>query len=94
MANYVSFSAKFSYSQTVPSRFVKEVVKYADENKDGVIQQSEFQHFLDNIGAGDKLSKDEIQDVMNYVGGEDATELSIETVQKKLIDEIIAKRKK
>jgi Ca2+-binding EF-hand superfamily protein len=75
---------------------VKELLKYTDENKDGFIQHSEFEQFLDNIGAGEKLTKDEIEEVMEHVGGSSASDnkISIETVQKVLIDDIIAKKKK
>lgn len=75
---------------------MKELLKHTDENKDGFIQRSEFEQFLDNIGAGEKLTKDEIEEVMEYVGGSSAAdnEISIETVQKVLIDEFTAKKKK
>lgn len=75
---------------------MKELLKYTDENKDGFIQQSEFEQFLENIGAGEKLSKAEIDDVMEHVGGISATgdKISIETVQKVLIDDFVAMKKK
>jgi Ca2+-binding EF-hand superfamily protein len=75
---------------------VKELLKHGDENNDGFIPRSEFVQFLDNIGAGEKLTKDEIHEVMEHFGGSTANDnqMSIETVQKVLIDDIIAKKKK
>jgi len=60
------------------------------------MEYSEFKHFLDNIGAGDQMNKEEIEDVLKYVGGDDAVDgkISIETMQKVLIDDLRARQKK
>ncbi len=34
------------YQQTIPSRFVKDILKYTDTNKDGLWSKSEFEEFL------------------------------------------------
>jgi hypothetical protein len=34
------------YRQTLPSRFVKEVLRYTDKNKDGLWSKLEFEEFL------------------------------------------------
>ncbi|KAL3941380.1 MAG: hypothetical protein SGBAC_004265 [Bacillariaceae sp.] len=86
-----------NYSRELPSRFVKEVLKQTDKNKDGSMEYSEFKDFLDNIGAGDQMSKEEIDDVLKYIGGEDDAadgQISIATMQKVLIDDLRARAKK
>jgi len=60
--------SKNSYAQTVPSRFRKEVISAADEDKDGQLTAVEIEHLLKNIGASDKLSKDELDHIMNELG--------------------------
>lgn len=72
------------------------MLKHTDENKDGNMEYAEFKQFLDNIGAGDRMNKDEIDDVLKYVGGEDALDgqISIATMQKVLIDDLRARQKK
>ena len=34
------------YTQEIPSRFVKEILKYTDKNHDGWMEESEFVEFL------------------------------------------------
>ncbi|CAJ1930791.1 unnamed protein product [Cylindrotheca closterium] len=84
-----------NYSRELSSRFVKELLKHTDENKDGNMEYSEFKQFLDNIGVGDQMNKEEIDDVLKYVGGEDALDgqISIANMQKVLIDDLKARKK-
>lgn len=61
------------------------------------MEYSEFKDFLDNIGAGDQMSKEEIDDVLKYIGGEEDAadgQISIATMQKVLIDDLRARAKK
>ena len=84
-----------SYSQTIPTRFVKTVLKYTDTNKDGMMQKSEFIKFLENIGASEKLTKAEIDEIMDTVsemgGSGEVTEVSIDKVQKVFLAEMTKK---
>ena len=57
-----------SYTQTLPSRFAKEVVSAADRNGDGVISVEEIEKLLENIGATDQLTHDEIDEILTEVG--------------------------
>lgn len=85
-----------SYSREIPSRFVKDVLKFTDENNDGTMEYSEFKQFLENIGAGDQMNKEEIHDVFQYMGAENASdgEISVEKMQKVLIDDLRERMKK
>lgn len=58
----------YSYSQETFSRFIKEVVKAADENKDGMISVVEVEHLLSNIGAHEALTPSEIKSIMEELG--------------------------
>ena len=60
--------SEHSYAQELPSRFAKEVTKAADVDGDGYISVSEVEKLLDNIGAKNSLSPDEITEVMNEIG--------------------------
>lgn len=60
-----------SYQNELPSRFVKELLHAADENKDGFLEKHEFQHLLANIGAKDKLSSEELDEIVVEALGED-----------------------
>ena len=57
-----------SYGQELPSRFAKEVTKAADADGDGFISAAEIEQLLQNIGAQEALSKEEIHEVMEEMG--------------------------
>lgn len=93
-----------SYTQTIPSRFVKEVLNAADENHDGYIEQSEFVHLLRNIGVQDQLTPGEIDEIMTEVchdtGDCDGTstshkegkhKVSVEKIQALMIEEVVSR---
>jgi Ca2+-binding EF-hand superfamily protein len=60
----------FSYSQEIPSRVFKLILKATDENNDGYISVQEVQNLLQRIGADNQLSQTEIEDIMNELGME------------------------
>lgn len=62
---------KSSYQNELPSRFVKELLQAADKNKDGFLEKHEFQHLLTNIGAKDKLSSEELDEIVVGAMGDD-----------------------
>ena len=67
--SHLTFSlGNFSYGQELPSRFAKEVTKAADVDGDGFISVSEIEKLLENIGAKDSLSAEEIAEVMSEIG--------------------------
>jgi Ca2+-binding EF-hand superfamily protein len=43
----------------------------ADENKDGFLEKHEFQRLLANIGAQDKLSSEELDEIVFEAMGDD-----------------------
>jgi Ca2+-binding EF-hand superfamily protein len=59
-----------NYSQTVPSRFIKDMRKATDINGDNEITMSEMKHMLKNIGADDKMSEDELKSLFDEVGAD------------------------
>jgi hypothetical protein len=65
----VLLSCLYSYTQTVPSRFRKEVLAVATDaaHPDAVALEG-VQRVLFNIGAANRLSKDEIQSIFQEVG--------------------------
>ena len=60
-----------SFQQTIPTRFVKEIVKAADKNHDGFLEKHEFQQFLENIGAKDALTSEELDEIIQEALGDD-----------------------
>jgi hypothetical protein len=58
----------FSFSQTLFSRFLKEMIHATDANHDGYISRSELSKLLDNIGAKGKLLDSEVQEIMDELG--------------------------
>jgi len=59
---------KANYAQTVPSRYIKEVVSAIDTAKNDVISIDEMMDFLDRIGASGKMTKEEIDTVLTEMG--------------------------
>mmetsp|Transcript_14800 Transcript_14800/g.43213 ORF Transcript_14800/g.43213 Transcript_14800/m.43213 type:complete len:91 (+) Transcript_14800:425-697(+) len=57
-----------SYAQETPSRFKKEIVKYADKNKDGDIPVEGIELLLLNIGAAGRLTRTEIESILSEIG--------------------------
>lgn len=63
-----------SFSQTLFSRFVKEMIHATDANHDGKISRTELCKLLDNIGAQGAMEQDEISDIFDELGTVDAQE--------------------
>jgi len=57
-----------SFTRELPSRFAKEVCKAADVDGDGYISVHEVEKLLKNIGASDKMTASEIEEVMDDIG--------------------------
>lgn len=60
-----------SFPQELPSRVWKEILVSADEDKSGYIDIEEVEHALENIGASDKVTREEIESLMKELGAED-----------------------
>mmetsp|Transcript_14664 Transcript_14664/g.21638 ORF Transcript_14664/g.21638 Transcript_14664/m.21638 type:complete len:83 (-) Transcript_14664:190-438(-) len=58
----------YSFSQELPSRALKLILKAADENDDGLISVEEVEHLLERIKVSDKMTKDEIKNAMESLG--------------------------
>lgn len=66
--SFVIFPSKSSFQLEVPSRVVKLILKATDENNDGLISVQEVENLLKRIGAQDRLSKKEIEELMTDIG--------------------------
>ena len=92
LSRNVSYRALCSYQQTIPSRYVKEVFGAADKNGDGFLEKSEFTAFLDNIGAGEQLTSEELDEILAEVVEEDsgtADRISVERAKEVMLDNIL-----
>lgn len=49
-----------SFTQTLYSRFVKEMIAATDTNHDGMINLEELKKVLDNIGAEGQVTREEL----------------------------------
>ena len=67
ISSYILFAFALlqSFSQTLPSRSAKQILEAMDEDDDGVITSEELQHFLQNIDAQDKVSTEEIDEIVS-----------------------------
>mmetsp|Transcript_34385 Transcript_34385/g.41509 ORF Transcript_34385/g.41509 Transcript_34385/m.41509 type:complete len:166 (+) Transcript_34385:145-642(+) len=73
---------KENYTQTCLSRFKKELVGAADRDSDGYITQLEIGQLLENIGADELMTKEEISDVFTELGfGGDESKTGIPVVE-------------
>lgn len=73
---------------------MKEILKAVDENKDGMLEKAEFQHFLDNIGAGDKLTSEDLDEILAEITGEEpgnVGEISIARAKEVLMEGVMKK---
>jgi hypothetical protein len=71
---YTTLPLLYSFSQTLFSRFLKEMMQAIDSNHDGKISRSELSKLLDNIGAKGKLDATEVQEIMDELGHMDEDE--------------------
>jgi hypothetical protein len=66
----LSFSRRFSYAQCLPSRFKKDILKVAAGNTGNQLIASEgLQRVLNNIGASNRLSTQELDTIITELGG-------------------------
>ena len=57
-----------NYAQCLPSRFLKDVINAVDANHDGIITMEEYQKLLENIGAQDQMTTEELGEIFEEVG--------------------------
>ncbi|EED88626.1 predicted protein [Thalassiosira pseudonana CCMP1335] len=60
-----------NYSQCIPSRFLKEVLMALDTDHDHVVTMEEYQTLLKNIGAQDKMTKEDLNEIFEELGVDD-----------------------
>jgi Ca2+-binding EF-hand superfamily protein len=66
-----------SYAQELPSRCKKEIVSAADINKDGTINEEKLSTILYNIGASEALSKQDLRNIFQELGGSGSQTISV-----------------
>mmetsp|Transcript_20727 Transcript_20727/g.30544 ORF Transcript_20727/g.30544 Transcript_20727/m.30544 type:complete len:124 (-) Transcript_20727:457-828(-) len=54
-----------NYSHTLPSRFKKEIICVIDTDRDGMVTIDDINRLLSNIGAANRVTKDELKEVIN-----------------------------
>uniref|UniRef100_A0A7R9ZD50 Calmodulin n=1 Tax=Pseudictyota dubia TaxID=2749911 RepID=A0A7R9ZD50_9STRA len=57
-----------NYSNCLPSRFKKDLVKAADKNNDGNIPVDGIERLLHNIGADGRISRTELEMILSEAG--------------------------
>lgn len=76
---------KTNWPQELPSRVFKEILKATDENKDGKISLQEIEHFLEHIGASEKMTKADLVQLLKELGAKDDM-VDIQVIKKKFRD--------
>jgi hypothetical protein len=56
---------KENYGQSLFSRFLKDLVKYSDENKDGLLSLEEVKATLKKVGVDDQMTPEELEQLWN-----------------------------
>jgi Ca2+-binding EF-hand superfamily protein len=75
-----------NFPDEMPSRVWKEILVTSDEDKDGFISVEEIEHTLKNIGASDKVSREEILLLMKELGSEQDDRVEVEVLKGLLHD--------
>lgn len=76
---------KNNWPEELPSRVLKEILTATDEDKDNKISMTELEHFLEHIGASDKMTRAELADFMTELGAED-NKVEIRLIKEKFQD--------
>uniref|UniRef100_A0A7S1VI06 EF-hand domain-containing protein n=1 Tax=Grammatophora oceanica TaxID=210454 RepID=A0A7S1VI06_9STRA len=71
LARIIEDYRKKNFAQTMPSRFVKQVLDAVDEDKDGFVTVEEAQTLLKNIDKACELSEDELTTIMSDINCDD-----------------------
>jgi Ca2+-binding EF-hand superfamily protein len=62
---------KTNWPEELPSRVLKEILTATDENKDGKISLQEMEHFLEHIGASEKMTRADLVELLTELGAKD-----------------------
>jgi len=68
LLTFSSLSIRISYSQEMPSRFKKEVVRAAKMPENEAVALEGLERVLHNIGASHKISLEDLQVIFNELG--------------------------
>jgi len=84
-----------NYRQETPTRFIKDILKAADENKDGYLERHEVAHLLENIGAQGKLSAAELDEFMTEIlqGKSKDDKIPLDRVKEVMTQEVVGRKK-
>eukprot|EP00594_Rhizosolenia_setigera_P011171 CAMPEP_0178972082 /NCGR_PEP_ID=MMETSP0789-20121207/20764_1 /TAXON_ID=3005 /ORGANISM="Rhizosolenia setigera, Strain CCMP 1694" /LENGTH=120 /DNA_ID=CAMNT_0020659387 /DNA_START=1 /DNA_END=363 /DNA_ORIENTATION=+ len=77
-----------NYTQELPTRFIKDIVKTVDPDKDGFVSLENMQKLIGNIGASKNISQQDLKLVLMeggvQIGGLDRSMLPVEKIQQLL----------
>jgi len=73
------------------SRYVQQMISATDTNHDGKISLKELEKLLDNIGAAESISTDELSTIMAELGHDHENERVLDT---HVIEELILQESK
>jgi hypothetical protein len=72
-----------NFNQSTNTRFFKMIIDAVDVNKDNVITKEEYQKLLQNIGAEEKMTKEDLDAIFDELGvGKDDKVIPVEVVKK------------
>ncbi|EEC50550.1 predicted protein [Phaeodactylum tricornutum CCAP 1055/1] len=57
-----------NYTQELPSRFKKDIVRAASQDRESIIALQDVQRVLQNIGADNRLTSEEIRSIFQEIG--------------------------
>ncbi len=60
-----------NFEHAMPKRFFNMVIKAVDSNHDGVITMAEYQKLLDNIGAREKMTEQDLDEIFDKLGDDE-----------------------
>lgn len=70
-----------NFEHTMPKRFLSMIIKAVDSNQDGVITMEEYQTLLINIGATEKMTAHDLDELFKTLGDDELDGKKVITVQ-------------
>ena len=72
---------KNNFEHSMPKRFLSMIIKAVDSNQDGVITMEEYQTLLINIGATEKMTAHDLDELFKTLGDDELDGKKVITVQ-------------
>ena len=71
-----------NFEHTMPKRFFQMIIKAVDSNHDGVITLEEYQTLLINIGAREKMTDQDLDEIFENLGDDELDGARVISVQR------------